>query len=143
MPVNNPLPSNLPVSTIGLPKGNSRPMRAEDTLTKVTDPATGKVYEMSRSNARDKVRIDGWTMAVDKAPPQPAEAVAKEEPKVDDDIGEFDTMEDKKEPTELDLLRKEYEDVSGKEADKRWGKSALQNRIELAKSPPVAEETDD
>ena len=122
---------HIPPSTIGLPKNAKRPARPEDKIVHVKDPADGKVYPLAIHAARDKIRLDGWTMVVDNERPKADEPSATAE--VPDapapvDIGE--EPETEKEPTELDLLRDEYTKVSGgKEADKRWGKKVLQEKI--------------
>ncbi|MBT8411473.1 MAG: hypothetical protein KJP02_06735, partial [Octadecabacter sp.] len=123
MPVeNNLLPENLPKSTIGIKR--ERPMRPEDQPTQVRDP-DGKLHTMSRSNARDKVRLDGWQMAVKTERPQPEAAPVAEVDKDVEDIGE-EAVGGNREPTELDHLRAEYIEKAGKQPDMRWGKKALQ-----------------
>lgn len=101
------------------------PRTAVQTM-RVRDPETGNVYEMSIWNARDKVRLDGWLL--DEPPPEP---VALTEGKDKDAPPEVEAA--KKPLVELEALRAEYYEVTGKKADGRWGKKALSTKIELAK----------
>lgn len=109
-------------------KNASRPKPPQKMFT-IRNPLTGETAEVSQQNMRDRVRIDGWVVVPkNEGPPQPdapVPAAAKE----DEDVGE--TIDTPREPTELDLLRDEYERLSGKEADKRWGKKVLSEKIAL------------
>lgn len=130
MAVEQHIPANLPASTIGTVK--RRTPRPEDKIVLVKDPE-GNVHEMTRSNMRDKVRLDGWTVVTDNQRPQAnepaptAEAALVEEEEVETE----EAIGANREPTELDHLRADYIAKAGKQPDMRWGKKKLQEKIAL------------
>jgi hypothetical protein len=106
-------------------QSSGRGPRTSEGTVKVIDPKTGETYEMSTSNARDKVRLDGWKMAYVEPPPAPVE-----------ESEDGKTPEVEAAPKRLDALeglRKEYAQLAGKPADGRWGKKALVTKIQLLK----------
>lgn len=117
-------------SLLVIAQRNAAKPRTQMKMHKVRNPKTGETAIVSQQNMRDLVRIDGWVVVPDNpGPPKadaPAPVTAVEE---DEDIGE--DVDTPREPNELDLLRDEYKRLSGKEADKRWGKKALSEKIDL------------
>lgn len=102
-----------------------RSTRPKPATARVRDPKTGAVYEMTLPNARDKVRLDGWSFVVEELVPTPTSEETEEAVK---------SVEATKKPlVELDALRAEYAELAGKPADGRWGKKALATKIDLLK----------
>lgn len=103
---------------------SGRGPRTKEGMVRVIEPKTGKVYEMTTPNARDKVRLDGWKL----------EPVVEAPTPVKKDEGEIpDVQAAPKSLDILDRLREEYAELAGKPADGRWGKKALIGKIALLK----------
>lgn len=150
-----PVPNlGVPRSMIGFPDADSprnplhsppitAPMNAkrpEPDMVQVVHPTTGEVLDVTPSNARDMVRLDGWLMHVKNEPKQDE---SEEEENLDDDGGSEPKLDEEGKPVfdadELGQLRKEFYELAGHEADGRFGKKALNEAIaKLKEAPPAA-----
>jgi hypothetical protein len=134
-----------PSSKLGSPK--SAPAVMVDTHQKIVTvyDKEGRSHKVQRHAANDLVNHCGWSWGPD-APKESSAPASQGEgevpsPSVEPD-GEGDGLTDDAPdapppPSELDVLRAKYKEVTNTDADSRWGKKRLAEEIEKLEKAPA------
>lgn len=100
-----------------------------------------EVAEVSIENARDMVRLDGWTFVAESKPVE-ATPEAEVSSEAEDETPSKNENDDgsAQEHTVVDDLRAAYKELTGDEPDQRWGKKSLNEKIAVAQAAKDAAE---
>lgn len=143
-----PIAPTIPRSTVGAPNGNYIPRLkpvGESEVFTMRSP-DGELHEVSRQNVGDMLKNHGWehhNVAAEN--PAPSDAASEEEEGVAPAIVQPEDKPAETDPekmNELEKLRHDFKQLTGDEADKRWGKRVLQLKLDAALEQPVTDESE-